>query len=337
MKILAPVARQTFFAYGMPAVGYHLYSYKAGTTELMTTYQDVEGLNPHSNPIVLDESASVKFYVNVDSYKLQLRTPAGVIIWTEDNIAPVPADSIGEIQLKDNSVTEPKIASNAIAERHFQTGAIPTVAYKAKSVTGAKIADATITAANIKNSAVGEDQLSSSSVTADKISANAIVTGKIQNLAVTEGKVANKAISVAKLAEFVQAKGVFVAGNTSDTAWTTLATINFVAGAEDNARPVWYGVQPSITGSSIFGLASSDGVGALRLRVRTTSPYPGTLGLFEIQGANVRVPLTLVHGCIFAWGVFPPSLTTTVVFEASSSSLGKSVSWGAGDFLIWQI
>lgn len=62
-----------------------LYTYEAGTaTEPKTTYQDKDYLVPNTNPIVLDANGEATIYTS-GSYKLVLKTSAGVTLWTLDN------------------------------------------------------------------------------------------------------------------------------------------------------------------------------------------------------------------------------------------------------------
>lgn len=69
-----------------------LYTYVAGTTTPVTTYQESTGTTPNANPIVLDAAGRVSTQVWLPtgaSYKLLLRTSAGVLLWTMDNLRAV--------------------------------------------------------------------------------------------------------------------------------------------------------------------------------------------------------------------------------------------------------
>jgi hypothetical protein len=61
-----------------------LYTYDAGTSTPKAAYTDKDYLTPHSNPIVLDSNGEAVIYTN-GSYKLVLKTSAGVTLWTMDN------------------------------------------------------------------------------------------------------------------------------------------------------------------------------------------------------------------------------------------------------------
>ena len=85
--------RQELTDNGVPAAGYFLYTYQAGTTTPATTYSDSAGLVPNANPIVLDAAGRYLMYIPTGtSYKFVLKTPANVTVWTVDNVSiPTPA------------------------------------------------------------------------------------------------------------------------------------------------------------------------------------------------------------------------------------------------------
>lgn len=89
-SLFAGAGAQFFTANGDPLSGGLLYSYAAGTTAPQTTYTDSTGGTAHSNPIVLDSSGRVPsgeiWLTSSLIYKFVLRTSAGVLIGTYDNI-----------------------------------------------------------------------------------------------------------------------------------------------------------------------------------------------------------------------------------------------------------
>lgn len=89
---LGPVPVQQFFDNaGAPLAGGLLYTYQAGTTTPLTVYQDVNGVTPWSNPVVLDSAGRIPgeiFPPASVSMKQVLKTSAGVTLWTADNIPP---------------------------------------------------------------------------------------------------------------------------------------------------------------------------------------------------------------------------------------------------------
>jgi hypothetical protein len=86
---------------GSPLEGGLLYTYDTGTTDLRSTYTDLEGLTANSNPIVLDEAGSCEFYLTEGvKYKLVLKTSAGVTIQTIDPVvANFPISSTGDLEV----------------------------------------------------------------------------------------------------------------------------------------------------------------------------------------------------------------------------------------------
>ena len=89
---LSPVAGagwQFFDNSGAVLTGGLLYTYTAGTTTPVTTYQDSAGATPNANPIVLDAVGRVSAEVWLTTgaaYKLVLKTSTGTTLWTMDNL-----------------------------------------------------------------------------------------------------------------------------------------------------------------------------------------------------------------------------------------------------------
>jgi hypothetical protein len=107
--ILSPLAGagwQFFDNSGLPLAGGLLYTYAAGTTTPLATYSDSGGGTANANPIVLDSAGRVSgevWLTTGSNYKFVLKTSAGVTIWTNDNIAGVPASS--QTSLRINGTT----------------------------------------------------------------------------------------------------------------------------------------------------------------------------------------------------------------------------------------
>lgn len=76
---------------GGPLAGGQLYTYDAGTTTPRLTWSDSAQTAPHTNPIILDARGEATVFWN-GAYKVELRTAAGVVIWTVDNVT---TDSTG--------------------------------------------------------------------------------------------------------------------------------------------------------------------------------------------------------------------------------------------------
>lgn len=71
---------------GQPCAGCLLNSYIAGTTTPQQTFSDALGINPNTNPVVLDAFGEAFVFLLANSYKLTLTTPSGVLMWTADNV-----------------------------------------------------------------------------------------------------------------------------------------------------------------------------------------------------------------------------------------------------------
>ena len=77
---------------GAVLTGGLLYTYTAGTTTPVTTYQDSAGATPNANPVVLDASGRISAQVWLTTgaaYKLVLKTSTGTTLWTMDNLRAI--------------------------------------------------------------------------------------------------------------------------------------------------------------------------------------------------------------------------------------------------------
>jgi hypothetical protein len=88
---------------GNVLTGATIWAYQAGTTAPLTTYQDPDGLTPHTHPIVTDAQGEATIYFTVgQAYKVNVLTPEGVQLpnWPLDELlvpaAPVSAGGLPE-------------------------------------------------------------------------------------------------------------------------------------------------------------------------------------------------------------------------------------------------
>lgn len=91
---LLPPGYQVFDANGAPLPGALLYTYDAGTSTPKASYSDGGLTILNANPIVADSAGRFgNVFATTGDYRLELRTAAGVVIWTADPVAgePTPA------------------------------------------------------------------------------------------------------------------------------------------------------------------------------------------------------------------------------------------------------
>lgn len=96
---LLPWVREQFFdTNGKPLNSGRIFTYAAGTSTKLTTYQDSSASTAHSNPIVLDASGCppAGIYLQARSYKIVAAAagsddPPTSPVWTQDNVSQVPA------------------------------------------------------------------------------------------------------------------------------------------------------------------------------------------------------------------------------------------------------
>ena len=90
MAELAPLPRYRFEDNnGEPLVGGLLFTYEAGTTTPKATFKDVAGVEPNTNPVVLDSAGRAQVRIVSGSYKFVLKDANDVAIWTEDNVQSI--------------------------------------------------------------------------------------------------------------------------------------------------------------------------------------------------------------------------------------------------------
>jgi len=65
MTFLTPSAKQQFFSdAGVPLVGGKVYTYEAGTSTPLATYQDSTGVTANTNPIILDSRGEANIWLS---------------------------------------------------------------------------------------------------------------------------------------------------------------------------------------------------------------------------------------------------------------------------------
>lgn len=103
--ILLPNGKQQFFTTpGVPAVGYKIATFAAGTSSNQTTWADALQVGANANPIILDARGEAVIFWN-GAYKVQLQDSTGAVIWTVDNVQSQPAPSASLVPSVDNSFT----------------------------------------------------------------------------------------------------------------------------------------------------------------------------------------------------------------------------------------
>ena len=87
MASISPVPKLQFFDDdGNPLAGGKLYTYAAGTTDLLATYTTAAGNVPHANPIILDSRGEVSLWLANASYDFALYDENDVLVYTQDDI-----------------------------------------------------------------------------------------------------------------------------------------------------------------------------------------------------------------------------------------------------------
>lgn len=82
-KVLLPTT-------SLPASGYKVYTYAAGTTTPLVTYSDVNGATPNANPVILDSNGEADIHFGAALYKIDVRDPVN-----DQSISGFPVDNVG--------------------------------------------------------------------------------------------------------------------------------------------------------------------------------------------------------------------------------------------------
>lgn len=125
--VLLPNGRQQFFTTpGVPAVGYKLMTWAAGTSTPQTTWADALKIAANPNPIILDGRGEAVIFWD-GAYKIQLQDATGAPVWAPvDNVQSQPAPSASLIPSVDNSFT---LGSPAFSWANLYLGAGDAAAY----------------------------------------------------------------------------------------------------------------------------------------------------------------------------------------------------------------
>lgn len=73
---------------GIPAVGWKVATFDAGTTNPRQTFTDAAGVTPNTNPVILDGRGEAVIFWS-GNYKVQLQDNLGNVIWTVDNLSSI--------------------------------------------------------------------------------------------------------------------------------------------------------------------------------------------------------------------------------------------------------
>lgn len=110
MANLGPVPKFQFIAAsGEPAFEYKVYTYAAGTDTPLATYTNAGAGTPNANPVILDEYGTANIWFSAASYKIVVKTPSDVTVYTVDNVSPNLASG-GTGLFADGNAAAPGIA-----------------------------------------------------------------------------------------------------------------------------------------------------------------------------------------------------------------------------------
>jgi hypothetical protein len=102
--ILLPNGKQQYFTTaGLPAVGYKIATFDAGTSNPRVTWQDALKVAQNANPVILDGRGEASIFWE-GAYKVQLQDSTGAVIWTQDNLQSQPGFSAALVPATNNAV-----------------------------------------------------------------------------------------------------------------------------------------------------------------------------------------------------------------------------------------
>jgi hypothetical protein len=139
---------------------------------------------------------------SLDDLELAALTANGVNVnnLTVNSTFMIPAESIGEAELQDNSVSEIKILNGSIGFEKIKTDAVTTPKILNAAVTADKIEDNAVTSVKILDGSVTEGKIAGDAVTTTKIADAAVTSAKLANASVSSAKIIDESISESKIA-----------------------------------------------------------------------------------------------------------------------------------------
>lgn len=124
MAVLTPLPKMQFLtAEGTPLVGGKVYTYTAGTTTPLATFQDATSGTSNTNPIILDSRGEANIWLGETSYKFKLTDADDVEIWTVDYIT-APTTALSPVLAGNVTISTD---SSGAALRITQTGTGPVL------------------------------------------------------------------------------------------------------------------------------------------------------------------------------------------------------------------
>lgn len=140
---LLPMPRLQFFdANGVPLAGGKIYTYAAGTTTSLVTYQDAQSAAANTNPVVLDAGGFATIFLTAANYKIVAQNSASVQQWSIDNVSAV---SLAELLANNSFASLAVSGSVTIGGDETVSGKITSASLE---VTGAAAIDGNLTAAS---------------------------------------------------------------------------------------------------------------------------------------------------------------------------------------------
>lgn len=304
MAHLAPLRHRYYDANGEPLAGGKLYTYQAGTSTPLATYQNKAESISNTNPVILDANGEADVWIGSNAYKFVLKNSSDITQWTVDNIS----------FLNDGVVTTAKLASGVLsadvdgrakmADGYFAatTGSLAKFAdgFLMANTTGlAKMADGFLAATTaglakmadgfLAASAAGRAKIADGFFAADSTSLAKFANGFLTADTTGRAKMADGFVTPAKLSSvnktLSSSSSTFSTSSASMTAVTNLSAAITTIG-----RQVQISLQPDGSTSNAAGILASTGSDSqLQIKRGTT-----VIALFTIP-VGVYVPPSAIN------------------------------------------
>ena len=155
---------------GEPLSGGKLYTYEAGTSTPLATYQDQGETTPKTNPIILDANGQSNIWLKNQAYKLVLTDADENVLVTRDHVTHIATGSIVTSLLDDEAVSTVKIQDEAVTTAKIDDEAVTLQKMAPDSVDGSKIEDESIDSEHYVAGSIDTEHLANGAVTQEKIS-----------------------------------------------------------------------------------------------------------------------------------------------------------------------
>jgi hypothetical protein len=201
MARLMPTLIQPFFdADGNPLAGGKVYTYEAGTTTPLVTYNSATESVPtqNTNPVILDANGNANIWLKNQSYKIVVKDSDDNTLITRDNVTHIGTGEIITALIADDAVTTVKILNEAVTTAKIDDEAVTTQKIAPDAVTGSKILEESIDSDHYADGSIDREHLAADIVNGTKIADDSIDSEHYADGSIDTAHIANGQVTPVK-------------------------------------------------------------------------------------------------------------------------------------------